>query len=138
MNMTCDIYVQKNTQLPSGSFERMWEYKKTISCKIEPISQKGAGVSGDGESFGKGVDGFIDSLQLKMKTLEYLSKRQRVSLIKSNDGQSMFLEVDKMGQDDTIFDVVSSHPVLDPFGKISHYSVNLRRASIQNNDTVQN
>jgi len=138
MNMTCDIYVQKNTQLPSGSFERMWEYKKTINCKIEPISQKGAGVRGDAESFGKGVDGFIDSLQLKMKTLEYLSKRQRVSLIKSNDGQSMFLEVDKMGQDDTIFDVVSCHPVIDPFGKISHYSVNLRRASIQNNDTVQN
>lgn len=136
MNMTCDIYVQVNKQQPSGAMQRVWEYEKTIPCKIEPLSQRGASIKGDGENFGLGVDGYVETIQLKMKTLEYLTKRQRVSAIRSSDGEVAFREVSKISQDDTIFDVISSHPVLDPFGKVSHYSVNIRRVSVQKDDTI--
>jgi len=135
MNMTCEVYVQKNKQLPSGAVQRDWEYVKTIPCKIEPLSQKGASIKGDGEAFGLGVDGYVETLQLKMKTFEYLSKRQRISTIKSNDGVIAFKEVQRYSEDPTIFDVISCHPVLDPFGKISHYSVNIRRVPVQNDTT---
>lgn len=136
MNMTCEIYVQKNTQLASGAVTRSWEYSKTIPCKIEPLSQKGASIKGDGENFGLGTDGYVETLQLKLKTLEYLSKRQRISTIKSNDGEVVFREVQRYSEDPTIFDVISSHPVLDPFGKVSHYSVNIRRVPVQNDTTA--
>ena len=135
MNMTADIYSQVNKQLPSGAIERTWEYEKTVNCKIEPLSQKGASTNSDGEAFTLGTDGYTETLQLKMKTFEYLNKRQRVTAIKSNDGVVAFREVQRYSEDATIFDVVSCHPVLDPFGKISHYSVNIRRVSIQNDTT---
>jgi len=137
MNMTADIYVQSNKQNSSGTMERKWEYNRTVPCKVEPLSQRGASIRGDGENFGLGVDGYVESLQLKMKTFDYLSKRMRVSGIKSNDNTSVFQEIMRYDEKDTVFDVISCHPVLDPFGKVSHYSVNIRRAPIQNNDTTQ-
>ena len=134
-NMTAQVYNQSNAQLPSGAMQRDWKYSKTIQCKIEPLSQRGASVKGDGEQFGLGADGYVETLQLKMKTFEYLSKRQRITAIRSSDNRPVFLEVQKISQDDMIFDVVSCHPVLDPFGKISHYSVNIRRVPVQNDST---
>jgi len=135
-NMTAQVYDQSNMQLPSGAMQRDWKYAKTIRCKIEPISQRGASVKGDGEQFGLGSDGFVETLQLKMKTFEYLSKRQRITAVRSSDNVPVFVEVQKISQDDMIFDVVSSHPVLDPFGRVSHYSVNIRRVPIQNDSTA--
>ena len=71
-----------------------------------------------------------------MKCLIPFSRRWRVSNLKSSDGQQMFFEIDKFDTPDTIFDVISSHAVLDPFGKISYYEVNLQRVHIQNDNTT--
>ena len=52
------------------------------------------------------------------------------------DGEKVFLEPDRISLDDTIFDVISNHPVLDPFGHIAYYEINLQRAQVQNNDII--
>ena len=69
-----------------------------------------------------------------MKCLIPFSKRWRVSGIKSSDGQQVFTEVDKYDTPDSIFEVTSSHAVLDPFGKVAYYEANLQRVSVQDND----
>ena len=136
MNMTAEIYSQQNTQdANTGAIVRQWVYKSVIPCKIEPIKLSGTGMKTDNKVFN---DTYVEQLQLKMKSPELMSKRWRVSSIRSNDGKQVFIEFDKIDQPDTIFEVISSHAVLDPFGKISYYETVLQRVSVQDNDKTIN
>jgi hypothetical protein len=140
MNMTAEVYVQQNIQDPnSGFMSRQWNYDKTIQCKIEPIKSSGASTRGDSKTFDKGIDGgYAEKLQLKVKSLELLSKRWRINNIRSSDGQQVFVEIDRYNQPDSIFEVFSSHPVLDPFGKVSYFEATLQRVPVQHNDNTSN
>lgn len=136
MNMTAEIYSQQNTQdANTGAIVRQWGYKKRTHCKIEPIKLSGTGMRTDTKNFN---ENYVEQLQLKMKSPELMSKRWRVSAIRSNDGKQVFVEFDKIDQPDTIFEVIASHAVLDPFGKISYYETVLQRVSVQDNDKTIN
>lgn len=138
MNMTAQIYIEQNFQDPnSGAISRSWVYHKTIPCKIEPIKTRGTSSRGDNKIFNdkNNAQGAYDErLQIKMKSPELLSKRWRIESIRSSDGKSVFYEIDRYGKPDTIFEVTSSHAVLDPFGKISYFEASLVRVSVQDND----
>lgn len=134
MNMTADVYTQHNTQASaSGTIVRKWLYDQTIPCKIEPIANGGG--RHDSKKFATGQHaGYIEQLQLKMKCLNAISKRWRIHNIRSNDGKQVYTEIDKIDSPDTIFEVLSSHAVLDPFGRISYYEVTLQRVQVQNDN----
>jgi hypothetical protein len=142
MNMYADIYMQQNVQDPdTGSIAREWVYEKTIQCKIEPIKSRGTNTKGDNKIFTAGDNtrgGYDENLQLKFKGLELLSKRWRIGSIRTSDNQQVFIEIDKYGQPDTMFDVSASHAVLDPFGKLSYYEATLHRVPVQTNDKTIN
>lgn len=134
MNMRADIYIQKNCQSDSGTITRKWLYEKTISCKAEALTQYRFGM----KKIDQTPEGFVDNVDLRIKTTEPLSRRWRITGIKGSDGKSVFREMDKISEDDTIFEIRSVLPVTDPFGKISYYEVLLRRATVQNNDIYSN
>lgn len=136
MNTKADIYRQTNTQDPNtGAIVRGWTFYKTIQCKVEPIATGGASVRGDNKNFAGTGDsiGYSEKLQLKIKTTELLSKRWRIDNIRSSDNQQVFVEIDKSGKPDSIFEVYSSHGVLDPFGKVSYFEATLQRVPVQTN-----
>jgi hypothetical protein len=138
MNMKADIYKQQNFQDSStGAISREWVYEKTIPCKIEPIQARGTNTKGDSKGFSSTQNAqaeYNEGLQIKLKSTELLSKRWRINTIRSSDNQQVFIEIDRYNQPDTIFEVMSSHAVLDPFGKISYYETILVRVPVQDND----
>ena len=138
MNMSAQVYTQQNTQSQSsGVITREWVYNETIRCKIEPIKTGGASNRADNKRFDIGKHNEYDEkLQLKMKCMIPVSKRWRISGIKSSDGKQVYTEIDRSENPDTIFDVTASHAVLDPFGKIAYYEVTLQRVHIQNDNTT--
>jgi hypothetical protein len=140
MNMTADIYEQQNVQDPStGAIIRQWIFKETIACKVEPIKSGGASTRGDSKTFDKGAaSGYAEKLQLKVKSLQLLSKRWRLENIRSSDDQQVFVEIDRYGNPDSLFEVYSSHAVLDPFGKVSYFEAVLQRTPVQSNDKTSN
>lgn len=142
MNMTAQVYTQQNYQdANTGAVSREWLYSKEILCKIEPIKTRGTSTKGDNKVFDKSNNSqgsYNESLQLKIKCLEMLSKRWRIHHVRSSDNQQVFFEIDKYDQPDTIFEVTASHSVLDPFGKIIYYEAVLQRAPIQDNDKTIN
>jgi hypothetical protein len=137
MNMRADVYVQQNIQSPtSGVIVREWVYDKSVQCKVEPIKTSGSSNRADNKSFVIGkTDEYSEKLQLKMKVLIPMSKRWRISAIRSSDNMPVYTELDKYDNPDTIFDITASHVVLDPFGKISYYEVTLQRVHVQNDNT---
>lgn len=133
MNMKADIYVQKNTQSDSGHIARKWVYEKTVWCRAEAVE-----LTRRGKHIDQSVDGFLDELLVKLKTIEPISRRYRITAIKSNDNKSVYQELDKIALADTIFEVRDSHAVIDPIGRISYYETILRRSVVQENDIYQN
>jgi hypothetical protein len=136
MNMSADIFVQKNVQSESGAMTRQWIYDQTIHCKVMPVQDKGGSGASDNKKYSPGSAGYIEDIHVKMQSPIRLSKRWRIGNVVAADGERVFIEPDKLDLEDTIFDVVSTHPVLDPFGHIAYYEVNLRRAQVQNNDII--
>jgi hypothetical protein len=136
MNMKVDIYTQQNTQDPNtGAIVREWQYESTIQCKVEPIKARGASTTTDNKNFSTIKDlSYNEKLQLKLYTTQVLSKRWRIQNIKTSNNRSVFLEVDKFDQPDTKFEVMSSHAVLDPFGKIAYYASTLLRTEVQDDN----
>lgn len=138
MNVTADVFHQQNVQDPkTGAISRQWVYAETIQCKVEPIKSRGTSIKGDSKSFNTSNNaqgGYNENLLLKIKTLKLLSKRWRIENIRSSDGQQVYIEPDKYDEPDTIFEVIASHAVLDPFGKVSYFEATLQRASSQTND----
>jgi len=131
-NMKADIYYQIESQdLNTNEIERKWILLKTIDCSINPIKESGGSTTSDNKYFSKE---YTEDLETKMNTMNQLSKRWRVSNIKNNSGASLYKEIDRVSQPDTIFEVYSSHPILDIFGNIQYYQNHLRRTTVQNND----
>jgi hypothetical protein len=139
MNMKADVYTQQPSQnTNTGSIERQWNYSKTIICKVEPVKSGGASTRGDNKVFDKSAGGtqggYQEKLQLKVKSQEMLSKRSRIQYIRTSDNRQVFVEIDRYGNPDSIFEVIGSHAVLDPFGKLSYYEATLQRVPVQTND----
>lgn len=134
MNMSADIYIQQSIQNANiGSVERSWVFYKTIECKIEPLKSKSAKAGGEGESL---TLAYNERLHLKMYSLELMSKRWRIENITSNDEKPVFVEIDRSEMPNTIFNIISSHPILDPFGKVSFYVSMLSRGEAQNDNKL--
>ena len=138
MNMTAEVYKQQNYQDPNtGSMIREWVYDHKIKCKVEPIKSRGTSTKGDNKIFTASDHAggqYDERLQLKLKCSELLSKRSRIHTIRASDGRQVFVEIDKYDTPDSIFEVTSSHAVLDPFDKVAYYEANLQRVSVQDND----
>jgi hypothetical protein len=139
MSMKCDIYIQKNTQSSSGAITREWIYHSTIPCFIQSM-RSGGPFKGDDKMFNvvdsKNANPYHEILEIKMKSLIPLSKRWRVTSIRTSANEQVYVELDRYGNPDMIFEVKSSHAEMDPLGKTSHYHSNLSRVQVQYNDNT--
>lgn len=136
MTMRADIYEQENSQnADTGAISRHWEYRRTVRCQIQPTKTDGSSIKSDGKFYQISNNQYDETNQLRCKFLVPMSKRWRVTNIRTSDNQNIFSETDGMANNPTIFEVVSCHAMADPFGRLSHYDVTLERVNVQSNDT---
>lgn len=124
-NMSFDVLHITRTQRESGEIVRQWVVGETgIPCIARGISGGGIRVVGSTERWG---DTHEDVEVVKMQTSYNLSKRDRITNIRTSNG--------RLGWEDegeaTVFDVVGSTPIFDPFGALVEYDVLLMRAEVQ-------
>lgn len=130
--MTADVFSQISEQDEStNAIVRRWVLLKNISCSIIPIRESGGSATSDNKTFGKD---YVEELEVKMYTLEKLSKRWRVSGIKNSQKQDLYTEIDRISEPSTIFEVYASHPIFDMYGNIQYFENHLKRTQVQSND----
>jgi len=130
--MNADIYKQISDQDENtNAITRRWVLLKNIQCSIMPIRESGGSATSDNKTFNKD---YIEELEIKMYTLEKLSKRWRVSSIKNLKNEDLYTEIDRISEPSTIFEVYASHPIFDIFGNIQYYENHLKRTQVQSND----
>ncbi len=130
--MTADIYQQISEQDEStNAITRRWVLLKNVQCSIVPIRESGGSATSDNKTFGKE---YIEELEIKMYTLEKLSKRWRVSSVKNFKNEELYTEIDRISNPSTIFEVYASHPIFDIFGNVQYFENHLKRTQVQSND----
>lgn len=129
---TAELYHQITDQDAStNEITRRWVMLKTIPCLVLPIRETGASVTSDNKYYTKE---YVEELETKLHTMEQLSKRWRVYSLKNSSQELLYKEIDRVSSPATIFEVTSSHPVLDVFGNIQYYENHLKRVQVQSND----
>lgn len=131
-NMTAELYHQITSQDENtNAIERRWVILKKISCSIVPIRESGGSATSDNKIFDKD---YIEELEIKMYSSERLSKRWRVSQIRNSNQEEAYVEMDRVSQPSTIFEVFASHPIFDMFGNVQYHENHLKRVMVQSND----
>lgn len=130
LSMKLDIYRQYQSQdSATGAIKREWKYFKTLPCHAKGIvSNSVSSRSGDKQVFS---NVYINDQILQVRTIERLSIRDKVTNIVDSIGNSIWTELNYPTETPTVFEVVGTTPLTDPFGNILGYNSSLKRSENQ-------
>ncbi|MEY4334376.1 MAG: hypothetical protein RLZZ196_3119, partial [Bacteroidota bacterium] len=74
---------------------------------------------------------YENSQFVEIRTSEKLSIREKISNICSNNGEAIWTELNYPNNTPTVFEVVGSTPLTDPFGNIIAWASTVKRSENQ-------
>jgi hypothetical protein len=130
LSMTLDVYTQSNTQdVDTGNIKREWNYAKTIACTARPNISSSVRSSGyDSQKFNTK---YFNGMSIEARTVDKLGLRQKVTNICDSSNTPIYVEEDYPSSTPTVFEVISSKPMMDAFGSIIAYDSVLQRSENQ-------
>jgi hypothetical protein len=128
--MKMDIYRQEEVQDPdTGSIIKSWSYYKTVPCHAKGvISNSATSRTGDYQVL---KDKYINAQIIVVRTESKLSLREKVTNVCSSDGKTIWTEIDYPTETPTVFEVIGSTPLTDPFGSVLGFNSTLKRSENQ-------
>lgn len=130
LSMKMDVYRQIETQDPnSGAIKKEWNYYKTLDCHAKGIiSNSSTARTGDKQSFS---NKYVNEQGIEVRTIERLTFREKITNICDSQGNKIWTEIDFPNETPTVFEVVGTTPLTDPFGRVIAYSSSLKRSENQ-------
>jgi hypothetical protein len=130
MPMKLDIYLQSDSQDENtGSIKKDWMYARTMQCSAKGIvSNSGSGRSGDKQIFN---NKYMNEQMLEIRTTEQVTYREKITNIRDMKGNVVWKELDYPSNTPTVFEVISSTPITDPFGNVLAYNSVAKRSENQ-------
>lgn len=130
MPMRLDVYLQLDTQDEStGSLKKEWIYTKTLSCSAKGIiSNSGSGRSGDKQTFN---NKYMNEQMLEIRTPDQITYREKITNVRDSSGKVVWKELNYPTDTPTVFEVISSTPITDPFGNVLAYNSVAKRSENQ-------
>lgn len=128
--MKLDIYLQLDTQDENtGSIKKEWIFTRTAPCSAKGIiSNSGSGRSGDKQVFN---NRYINEQMLEIRTVEQITYREKITNVRDMSGNVIWKEINYPNNTPTVFEVISSTPITDPFGNILAYNSIAKRSENQ-------
>lgn len=130
LSMKLDVYHQEEVQDPdTGAIRRYWSYYKTLPCHAKGVvGNSSTSRSGDNQIFN---NKYTNEQTVVVRTIDRLTIREKVSNIKSADGSIIWIELDYPENTPTVYEVIGSTPLTDPFGNVIAYNSTLKRSENQ-------
>ena len=129
-SMLMDVYKQSDSQdVSTGAIKKEWNYIKTVSCYAKGvISNTATARSGDRQVLGTKYE---NVQVIEVRTNSKLSIREKITNIRTGNGENIWTELDYPNDTPTVFEVVGVTPMTDPFGDVLAWSAVLRRSENQ-------
>jgi hypothetical protein len=128
--MKMDVYRQFDSQNPdTGAIIKEWHYYKTLPCHAKGvISNSATARSGDRQSFS---NKYNNEQVIQIKTVEKITLREKITNITDKNNNVIWEELNFPTNTPTVFEVVGTTPVTDPFGTVIAYNSVLKRSENQ-------
>jgi len=129
-SMLMDVYKQSDSQdVSTGAIKKEWNYIKTVSCYAKGvISNTATARSGDRQVLGTKYE---NVQVIEVRTNSKLSIREKITNIRTGNGENIWTELDYPNDTPTVFEVVGVTPMTDPFGDVLAWSAVLKRSENQ-------
>lgn len=130
LSMTMDLYRQIDSQDPdTGAIKKEFMFYKTLPCYAKSIiGNSGTSRSGDKQIISNRYE---SSQMLEVRTSDKLSIREKISNICANNGECIWTEINYPNNTPTVFEVIGSAPLTDPFGNVVAWSSTIKRSENQ-------
>ena len=128
--MKLDIYLQLDTQDENtGSIKKEWIFTRSVECSAKGIvSNSGSARSGDKQTF---TNRYINEQMLEIRTSEQITYREKITNIRDMSGNVVWKEINYPNNTATVFEIISSTPITDPFGNVLAYNSIAKRSENQ-------
>jgi hypothetical protein len=128
--MRLDLYRQSDSQDPNtGAILKSWNFYRTLDCHAKGIiSNSSSSSTNDRQVFG---NKYTNQQMIQVRTSERITYREKVTNIRDAKNKSIWTEIDFPTETPTVFEVVGSTPITDPFGNVVGYNTTLSRSENQ-------
>jgi hypothetical protein len=129
-SMKMDIYRQQESQDPdTGALKRSWTYYKTAPCHAKGvISNSATSRTGDYQVL---KEKYINAQIIVVRTEVGLNLNEKVTNVRSADGNVIWFEMNYPTSTPTVFEVIGTTPMTDPFGNVIAFNSTLKRSENQ-------
>lgn len=130
LSMKADIYRQSETQNPyTGALNKEWNYYKTLDCHAKGVISNSATTrSSDRQVFD---NKYINDQMIQIRTIDRITIREKITNIRDKENNPIWTELNFPTETPTVFEVVGTTPITDPFGRVIGYSSSLKRSENQ-------
>jgi len=130
MPMKIDIYLQIDAQdINTGAIKKEWSYHKTMPCAAKGmISNSGTARSGDKQILN---NKYANEQMIEIRTVDQITYREKVTNVRDMSENVIWKELNYPTNTPTVFEVISSTPITDPFGNVLAYNSVAKRSENQ-------
>jgi hypothetical protein len=128
--MKVDVYLQEDYQdQNTGAIKKYWIYAKTVPCFAKGIiSNSSSARSGDSQTLSTK---YSDKQTIEIRTQSRLTYRQKITNIRDSSNNVIWFELNYPNDTPTVFEIISSTPITDPFGTLMAYNSIAKRSENQ-------
>jgi hypothetical protein len=128
--MKLDVYRQSEIQDPdTGAIKREWNYYKTVDCHAKGVISNSATTrSSDKQVFS---NKYMNDQVIQVRTSERLTMREKVTNVRDANDNVIWSEINFPTETPTVFEVVGTTPITDPFGNVLGYNSSMKRSENQ-------
>lgn len=130
LSMKMDVYKQSDTQdVNTGALKKEWLYYKTIDCHVKGVISNSATTrSSDKQVFS---NKYTNDQVIQVRTAERLTGREKITNIRNSEGIYIWTEINFPTETPTVFEVIGTTPITDPFGRVVGYNSSMKRSENQ-------
>jgi hypothetical protein len=130
LSMKMDIYKQFDIQNPdTGAIVKEWNYYKTLDCHAKGVITNSATTrSGDKQIFS---NKYNNEQVIQVRTSERLTAREKITNIRDSNEEAIWTELNYPSDTPTVFEIIGTTPITDPFGQVLAYNSTLKRSENQ-------
>ena len=130
LSMQLDVYRQTEIQDPdTGAIKREWNYHRTLDCHAKGVISNSATTrSSDKQVFS---NKYMNDQIIQVRTSEKLTMREKVTNVRDAAGNVIWAESNFPTETPTVFEVIGTTPVTDPFGTVIAFNSSMKRSENQ-------
>jgi hypothetical protein len=130
LSMKMDIYKQFDVQnADTGAIVKEWNYYKTLDCHAKGVITNSATTrSGDKQIFN---NKYNNEQVIQVRTSERLTAREKITNIRDSNEEAIWTELNYPSDTPTVFEIIGTTPITDPFGQVLAYNSTLKRSENQ-------